>query len=150
MTSSLSGTRSNQLSYTPGIGGGNRDWTGDFRLAKPALCQLSYAPVGSGCARPGAGGARSRVHAVRRTPKLCVKAVDGTAGLPNASPRRGWMSGHAGPSAHVLVVAGCGARPLEGRASASLVANRGGAASRRAAHRPGHPVARVPCSLERR
>ena len=70
VTSSLSGTRSNQLSYTPGIGGGNRDRTGDFRLAKPALCQLSYAPVGSGCARPGAGGARSRVHAVRRTPKL--------------------------------------------------------------------------------
>jgi hypothetical protein len=43
-TSSLSGTRSNQLSYAPGSGGGGRDRTGDPRLAKPALCQLSYAP----------------------------------------------------------------------------------------------------------
>ena len=83
VTSSLSGTRSNQLSYTPGnwsqvsslksqvrnrlafgacdlrrrgapcdlrrrrgaaVGGGSRTRTGDIRLAKPTLYQLSYAP----------------------------------------------------------------------------------------------------------
>ena len=48
VTSSLSGTRSNQLSYTPGvitgIGGGNRDRTGDPVLAKHVLYRLSYAP----------------------------------------------------------------------------------------------------------
>ena len=45
-TSSLSGTRSNQLSYTPGcVGGGNGTRTRDFQLAKLALYQLSYAPV---------------------------------------------------------------------------------------------------------
>ncbi len=44
-TSSLSGTRSNQLSYTPGKdGGGSRSRTGDIQLAKLALYQLSYAP----------------------------------------------------------------------------------------------------------
>ena len=45
-TSSLSGTRSNQLSYTPGcVGGGNGTRTRDFQLAKLALYQLSYAPL---------------------------------------------------------------------------------------------------------
>ena len=45
VTSSLSGTRSNQLSYTPGcVGGGNGIRTRDFQLAKLALYQLSYAP----------------------------------------------------------------------------------------------------------
>ena len=72
-TSSLSGTRSNQLSYTPGIrnpavsglvatarlrptgfaghfftsrkSGGKGVRTPDFQLAKLALSQLSYAPV---------------------------------------------------------------------------------------------------------
>ena len=49
-TSSLSGTRSNQLSYTPNSfqdeknGGGNRVRTGDPELAKLVLYQLSYAP----------------------------------------------------------------------------------------------------------
>ena len=48
VTSSLSGTRSNQLSYTPGcVGGGNGTRTRDFQLAKLALYQLSYAPGGS-------------------------------------------------------------------------------------------------------
>ena len=53
VTSSLSGTRSNQLSYTPEwiiapeIGGGSRGRTGDIQLAKLALYQLSYAPGGS-------------------------------------------------------------------------------------------------------
>ena len=42
-TSSLSGTRSNQLSYTP-KSGGNRVRTGDPELAKLVLYQLSYAP----------------------------------------------------------------------------------------------------------
>jgi hypothetical protein len=55
-TSSLSGTRSNQLSYTPAFylarrpstlhGGGSRARTGDIQLAKLALYQLSYAPGG--------------------------------------------------------------------------------------------------------
>ena len=55
-TSSLSGTRSNQLSYTPAgcparplppcSGGGSRIRTGDIQLAKLALYQLSYAPGG--------------------------------------------------------------------------------------------------------
>ena len=55
-TSSLSGTRSNQLSYTPAppqhrpqcfhSGGGSRGRTGDIQLAKLALYQLSYAPGG--------------------------------------------------------------------------------------------------------
>ena len=50
-TSSLSGTRSNQLSYTPkktaraiSFGGGNRVRTGGPELAKLVLYQLSYAP----------------------------------------------------------------------------------------------------------
>ena len=47
VTSSLSGTRSNQLSYTPGSsGGGSRIRTGDILLAKQALYQLSHAPRG--------------------------------------------------------------------------------------------------------
>ena len=46
VTSSLSGTRSNQLSYTPWCGGGSGIRTRDFQLAKLALCQLSYAPGG--------------------------------------------------------------------------------------------------------
>ena len=47
MTSSLSGTRSNQLSYKPrGVGGGSRIRTGDILLAKQALYQLSHAPRG--------------------------------------------------------------------------------------------------------
>ena len=55
-TSSLSGTRSNQLSYTPALclargplpcdGGGSRVRTGDIQLAKLALYQLSHAPGG--------------------------------------------------------------------------------------------------------
>ena len=45
VTSSLSGTRSNQLSYKPNlIGGGSRIRTGDMLLAKLPLYQLSYAP----------------------------------------------------------------------------------------------------------
>ena len=68
-TSSLSGTRSTQLSYPPKktsilrlpiadsfqseidnphrkfLGGGNRVRTGDPELAKLVLCQLSYAPI---------------------------------------------------------------------------------------------------------
>ena len=48
VTSSLSGTRSNQLSYKPVelavIGGGSRIRTGDILLAKQTLYQLSYTP----------------------------------------------------------------------------------------------------------
>ena len=52
VTSSLSGTRSNQLSYKPKLsGGGSRIRTGDILLAKQALYQLSHAPS-RGSARP--------------------------------------------------------------------------------------------------
>ena len=44
VTSSLSGTRSNQLSYKPKSGGGSRIRTGDMLLAKQPLYQLSYTP----------------------------------------------------------------------------------------------------------
>ena len=62
VTSSLSGTRSNRLSYTPkGLaprnGGGNRIRTGGIQLAKLALYQLSYAPS-KGRASRGAEAAR--------------------------------------------------------------------------------------------
>ena len=46
-TSSLSGMRSNQLSYTPGNGGADRSRTDDLLNANQALSQLSYSP---GCA----------------------------------------------------------------------------------------------------
>src|SRR5229473_923056 len=46
-TSSLSGTRSNQLSYRP-IGGAGRDRTGGLLSANQALSQLSYSPFGGG------------------------------------------------------------------------------------------------------
>ena len=56
VTSSLSGTRSNQLSYKPNvIGGGSRIRTGDMLLAKQPLYQLSYTPVGAPSFRKGGG-----------------------------------------------------------------------------------------------
>ena len=58
VTSSLSGTRSNQLSYKPGwSGGGSRSRTGDLLLAKQPLHQLSYAPAGQERRGPGGGEA---------------------------------------------------------------------------------------------
>ena len=46
VTSSLSGMRSNRLSYTPAFenGGGKRDRTDDLLNANQALSQLSYTP----------------------------------------------------------------------------------------------------------
>ena len=44
-TSRLSGVCSNQLSYEPIDGGGNRVRTDDFLLAGQALYQLSYTPI---------------------------------------------------------------------------------------------------------
>ena len=66
MTSSLSGTRSNQLSYKPVAfaGGGSRIRTGDILLAKQALCQLSHAPV-VGAAPSGAGGEAEHSNGLR-------------------------------------------------------------------------------------
>ncbi len=65
-TSSLSGMRSNQLSYTPGFGGADRSRTDDLLNANQALSQLSYSPVRGG--RPGGGwldvGGRLRRHAI--------------------------------------------------------------------------------------
>ena len=54
VTSSLSGMRSNRLSYTPPFyenGGGKRDRTDDLLNANQALSQLSYTPsMVSACA----------------------------------------------------------------------------------------------------
>jgi hypothetical protein len=55
-TSSLSGTRSSHLSYTPGLenwlstdtGGADRDRTDGLLNANQALSQLSYSPEGMG------------------------------------------------------------------------------------------------------
>ena len=44
-TSRLSGVCSNQLSYEPVDGGGNRDRTDDPLLAGQVLYQLSYTPI---------------------------------------------------------------------------------------------------------
>ena len=60
VTSSLSGTRSNQLSYKPLVaapGGGSRIRTGDILLAKQALYQLSHAPYWGARYSPSGRGA---------------------------------------------------------------------------------------------
>ena len=44
-TSRLSGVCSNQLSYEPAFGGGNRVRTDDPLLAGQVLYQLSYTPI---------------------------------------------------------------------------------------------------------
>ncbi len=93
VTSSLSGTRSNQLSYTPFSapaaprrssplvsrpaatagaraapdGGGNRVRTGDPKLAKLVLFQLSYAPTRRAGRPPGPAFARSATGRSRRS-----------------------------------------------------------------------------------
>ena len=68
VTSSLSGTRSNQLSYKPGwSGGGSRSRTGDLLLAKQPLHQLSYAPAGQERRGPG-GGEAERCAGERNRP----------------------------------------------------------------------------------
>ena len=46
-TSRLSGVCSNQLSYEPAYGGGNRVRTDDPLLAGQVLSQLSYTPITS-------------------------------------------------------------------------------------------------------
>ena len=87
MSSSLSGTRSNQLSYKPrGVGGGSRIRTGDILLAKQALYQLSHAPRGGDAPGPvgreaghGSGGG---MRAARAAPQL--RDLDG----PCSSERR--------------------------------------------------------------
>ena len=45
-TSRLSGARSNQLSYEPIFGGDERVRTDGLLLARQALSQLSYTPIG--------------------------------------------------------------------------------------------------------
>ena len=97
VTSSLSGTRSNQLSYKPrGLGGGSRIRTGDILLAKQALYQLSHAPRGGDAPGPvgreaghGSGGG---MRAARAAPQLRDPSVpapqkggDPTAGSPTVT-----------------------------------------------------------------
>ena len=90
VTSSLSGTRSNQLSYTPGqtsrerrparpprprgAGGGSRTRTGDIQLAKLALYQLSYAPDANG---ELATGGRLRIPRLK-SPAWTTSGREGT------------------------------------------------------------------------
>ena len=83
MTLRLSSACSNQLSYRPGVagsrcrapppGGGKGTRTPDIQLAKLALYQLSYAPIGGGCQGPGssARGGRGPVRAGAKT-ELCA------------------------------------------------------------------------------
>ena len=88
-TSSLSGTRSNQLSYTPGCaGGGNGIRTRDFQLAKLALYQLSYAPGLPAAARP----AFLAVHALLSKQKRQGKST--ACGVVSA----GWPFRVSGPA----------------------------------------------------
>ena len=103
MTSSLSGTRSNQLSYTPGcVGGGNGTRTRDIQLAKLALYQLSYAPgridpFVRGCAkrRPVFSGAftrplRGRSGMTGRTAACAGRSGDGPGVSTGPKPRFPW------------------------------------------------------------
>ena len=88
MTSSLSGTRSNQLSYKPrGVGGGSRIRTGDILLAKQALYQLSHAPRGGDA--PGPVG-REAEHGRERGGQDTARRRASTSGPlgPFSSERR--------------------------------------------------------------
>ncbi len=82
-TSSLSGTRSNQLSYTPfKVGGGRRVRTDDIQLAKLALYQLSYTPS---AVRPAPKTASRMIHDYDFDPEMvrfvsCLRGAPGRAG----------------------------------------------------------------------
>ena len=119
VTSSLSGTRSNQLSYTPGIGGGNRDRTGDFRLAKPALCQLSYAPVARAAPAPARGG-HGPASTRRGGRRSCVQGGLGDRGSPELPAPGGWCVRPRRPRRLMSWSSRGAGRAPEGRAAASL------------------------------
>ena len=93
VTSSLSGTRSNQLSYKPVAfaGGGSRIRTGDILLAKQALYQLSHAPTSSGRPPQGRRGGGTLERSMRglqhRPPEgpSPQKGGDPTAGSPTVT-----------------------------------------------------------------
>ena len=89
-TSSLSGTRSNQLSYTPVGGGGNGTRTRDIQLAKLALYQLSYAP-GFRRGRARMASPASQAEAARQVPQTCVRLGPCVTAPEGARPR---PSGH--------------------------------------------------------
>ena len=87
-TSSLSGTRSNQLSYTPNWawehGGGSGIRTRDFQLAKLALCQLSYAPGSPASNRKRQGKFQtSRVRRARSRDRTIVRIRPSGARAPS-------------------------------------------------------------------
>ncbi len=87
MTSSLSGTRSNQLSYKPrGVGGGSRIRTGDILLAKQALYQLSHAPRGGGT-RPALSEGRRDTDREGGCGRLAPRLNFGTSTVP--APQKG-------------------------------------------------------------
>ena len=78
MTSSLSGTRSNQLSYKPrGVGGGSRIRTGDILRARQALYQLSHAPLGGDA--PGPVGREAEHETERGAGRLAPRLNFGTS-----------------------------------------------------------------------
>ena len=86
MTSSLSGTRSNQLSYKPrGVGGGSRIRTGDILLAKQALYQLSHAPRGG--TRPALSEGRRDTDREGGCGRLAPRLNFGTPRAP--APQKG-------------------------------------------------------------
>ena len=88
VTSSLSGTRSNQLSYKPGwSGGGSRSRTGDLLLAKQPLHQLSYAPAGQERRGPGGGEAERCLGREMGRPGRTASTSDAPAGRP--APQKG-------------------------------------------------------------
>ena len=87
VTSSLSGTRSNQLSYKPrGVGGGSRIRTGDILLAKQALYQLSHAPRGG--TRPALSEGRRDTDREGGCGRLAPRLNFGTPKGPCSSERR--------------------------------------------------------------
>ena len=87
VTSSLSGTRSNQLSYKPrGVGGGSRIRTGDILLAKQALYQLSHAPRGG--TRPALSEGRRDTDCEGGCGRLAPRLNFGTPKGPCSLERR--------------------------------------------------------------
>ncbi len=85
-TSSLSGTRSNQLSYRPRsekTGGAGRDRTGGLLSANQALSQLSYSPFGL-----GARGRESEIRIPNPYSRINLRGRLDAAGRHQAGPAK--------------------------------------------------------------
>ena len=146
VTSSLSGTRSNQLSYTP-------DWWrqpgSDRRLpaCKAGALPAELCPRGPPAAPPGAGGARTASCLAGRT-CLGVRTGPRSGQVPDAdAPAVGASGGPALCAPPVMLgVAGPAGAPPCGDGPCGPCREQGRRAPLgSAAHRPsGHPVARSP------